>query len=326
MENNRQALEKLKIIFMGTPEFGAIILEKLCQTEYKPVLAITPPDKPVGRKQIVTPPPVKISAEKYGIDILQPEKIQSIKQKIRDLNPDLIVLVAYGQIIPKEMLDMPKYGSINIHPSLLPKYRGPSPIQNTILNGDEETGITIIKMSEKIDAGPILTSSKIKITNSKITYSQLMRELTELGANLLIETIPQWTKGAIQPKPQEDSKAIYTNIIKKEDGRIDWQKPADFIERQVRALNHWPSAYTFIDLNDKGVKQLKILKASVQEQTKDGPFGTPGKTFLATNDKVAVQTGKHFLIIEELQIEGKKPMPVGEFLKGHLKFIGNVLK
>lgn len=312
---------QLKIIFMGTPEFGAIILEELIKGGYPPVLVITAPDKPVGRKQIITPPPVKISAQKYNIPVLQPEKILNLKSEILNLNPDLIIVAAYGQILPKEILEIPKYGCLNVHPSLLPRWRGASPIQYTILNGDKETGITIILMTEKVDKGDIIAISKFQITNPKITCPELLKELANLGAKLLVKTIPKLVKNEIKPKPQNGLKATYSKILKKKDGKIDWKKPAEYIERQIRTFYPWPGSFCFLD-----EKQIKILKADVLKQTKNGPFGSPGKTFLAPNDKIAVQTGKDFLVIEKLQFEGKKPMSSEEFLRGHLKFIGKILK
>jgi methionyl-tRNA formyltransferase len=282
---------KLKIIFVGTPEFGAIILDKLIQNNLKPVLVITAPDKPVGRKQVITPPPVKVIAQKYNLPISQPQKIGHAMSKLRDIEPGLIIVAAYSQIIPKNILDIPKFGCLNVHPSLLPKYRGPSPIQAAILNGDKETGVTIILMDEKMDHGPILAQRKLEFPISNFQFPKLHDELANLGAQLLIETIPKWIKEEIKPKPQNESKATYTKILKKEDGKIDWQKSAEEIERQVRALNPWPGTHTIY----KG-KILKILKAEII---------------------------KGRLVIKEVQLEGKKPMSFEDFLRGHPDFINN---
>jgi len=316
---------QLKIIFMGTPEFGAIILEGLIKANFKPILVVTAPDKPVGRKQIITgeltPPPVKISAQKYNIPVLQPKELKAISYKLKAMKPELIIVAAYGQILPKEILEIPKYGCLNVHPSLLPRWRGASPIQYTILNGDKETGVTIILMTEKVDEGDVIAISKFQITNPKITYPELLKELAHRGTKLLCETIPEWVNNEIKPKPQNNLEATYTKILKKEDGKIDWKKPAEYIERQIRTFCPWPGSFCFLD-----EKQIKILKADVLKQTKNGPFGVPGKTFLAPNDKIAVQTGKDFLVIEKLQLEGRKPMSSEEFLRGHLKFSGKILK
>ncbi len=312
---------KPKIIFLGTPEFGAIVLEKLIKNEFKPALVITASDKPVGRKQIITPSPVKIIAEKYKVTVLQPKKIQEAESKIKKIKPGLIIVAAYGEIIPKKILDIPKHGSLNVHPSLLPKYRGASPIQFAILNGEEKTGISIIKMTEKLDQGPILASLEYLIKSSDVTYKELEEELANWGAELLIEIIPDWIDGEIKPKPQDESKATYARIIKKEDGKINWEKTSEEIERQVRAFNPWPSAFCKVDN-----KTIKIWKSSTLEQTKHSPVGPPGKVYLAPNDRIAVQCGKDYLIIGELQFSGKRKMKVEEFLKGNIDFIGTILK
>lgn len=279
----------LGIIFFGTSEFGAIVLQKLIQSGMGPLLVVTAPDKPAGRKQNLTPPPVKLLAEKYSTQVFQPEKIQNSKFKIQNSKPDLIVLAAYGQIIPKEILEIPTYGALNVHPSLLPKYRGASPIQAAILNGEEKTGVTIMLMDEELDHGPILATRKFSNKIKKITYQELHDELANVGADLLIETIPKWVSGEIKSQEQDHTKATYTKRITKEDGRIDWSKPAVYIERQVRAFSPWPGAFTFW----KG-KRVKILKAHVEQ-------------------------GK--LIIDELQLEGKKPTSFREFLLGHKDFV-----
>src|SRR4030042_1933140 len=286
MENN-----KIRIIFIGTPEFGAIILEELVKNNYQPVLVITHPDKPVGRKQVLTPPPVKLAAQKYKIPIEQPERIKNYESGIRNLKPDLVICAAYGQIISGEILKIPRYGCLNVHPSLLPKYRGPSPIQTTILNGDEKTGVTIMLMDEKMDHGPILAKRELEIPNPKITYQELHDKVAEIGAKLLIKTIPDWINGKIKPQAQDEKKAAYTKIIKKEDGNIDWKKPAQEIERQIRAFNSWPGAFTFIQKKGKKIR-IKICQAELSKDNK--------------------------LIIKKLQPEGKKPMSFEEFKKGYL--------
>ena len=314
---------KNKIIFFGTPVFAAIVLEMLSKSKFKPAAVVTEPDKPVGRKQILTPPAVKVVAQKYNIPILQPEKIRNLKLplgpelgvegEIRNLKPDLMILAAYGQMIPSEILNIPTFGSLNVHPSLLPKYRGASPIQTAILNGDKETGVTIILMDEKVDHGPIITNDKKLITNNKITTEELSKELAEFGAELLIKTLPKWLAGEIRPMPQDDLQATYTRQIKKEDGKIDWQKTAEEIERIVRAYWPWPSAYT--KLNEKNIKIIKadILESECNER--------PGTVFLTSDKKIAVACGKNTLILQELQLEGKRPMGAQEFFNGHPEII-----
>jgi len=277
----------LKILFIGTPEFGAIILEKLIKSGHKPFLVITETDKPTGRKQIITPPPVKVLAEKYKIVVVQPEKIENYKLEIEKLKPDLGIIAAYGQILPKDILAIPQYGFLNVHPSLLPRHRGASPIQYTILNGDEKSGATIIRITEKLDAGPILAQKEIEISQ-KETFASLHNKLAEFGAELLIEAIPKLLAGKLPPLPQDETKATYTKILKKDDGKIDWQKPAKEIERKVRALNPWPGTYTIYN-----GKRLKILKA---------------------------ESSGERLTIQEVQLEGKNPMSFEDFLRGHPDF------
>jgi methionyl-tRNA formyltransferase len=201
---------------------------------------------------------------------------------------DLIVVGFYGKILSKEMLEKPKYGALNVHPSLLPKYRGPSPVQTTILNGDAKTGVTIIKMDEEVDHGPILASTKFEIRNSKLTTPELEKILWTLGGDLLLEIIPKWLKGEIKPQEQDHKKATYTKKLTREDGRIDWAKPVEYIERQIRAFTPWPGAFTMW----KG-KRVKILKAHLEKER---------------------------LVIDELQLEGKKPTSLRDFLLGHKDF------
>ncbi|MEK7510073.1 MAG: methionyl-tRNA formyltransferase [Patescibacteria group bacterium] len=315
-----------RIIFFGTSEFGAIILEKLIHAKIRPLLVVTVPDKPVGRKQLLTPPPVKshIMKHKWNIPILQPENLSTISNQLSAISPDLMVLAAYGQVIPKEILKIPRYDALNVHPSLLPKYRGPSPIQTAILNGDEETGVTIMLMDEQIDHGPIVASEKFKMKNQKFTYPELHDTLAKLGGELLIKTIPKWVKGEIMPQPQNHAKATSTKRIAKQHGHIDWSKPALYIERQTRALNPWPGTYSFlkVETQDLNPQILKILRARVLEGTYEK---APGKTFLTTSGKLAVQTQKDALLVEELQLQGGKPMPAREFLLGHKDFVGTIL-
>lgn len=323
--------EKLKIIFLGTPEFGAIILEKLAETNFKPILVITAPDKPVGRKQILTPPPVKVIAQKYKIPILQPDKILDSKFKIQDSKPDLIVVAAYGQILPKEILDFPKRGSLNVHPSLLPKYRGASPIQYAILNGDKKTGVTIMLMEEKMDRGPILNQRTLEIEKDE-TSTTLHRKLANLGAGLLMETISKWMQGMIKPRPQDDAQATYTKILTREDGKINWKKTAKDLEQEIRAFDYWPGSFTFWEKRDGTMVRIKILKSRVLE-SKGGITYPIGKTLVVPQNKIGVQCrkgflggGGDFLVIEKLQIEGKKEIGSEEFLRGYPDFIGTIFK
>jgi len=277
----------MKIIFIGTPEFGAIILEKIVASSYTPVAVVAAPDKPVGRKQIVTPPPVKLLAERYDIPVIQPERIGNWKLEIENWKPELIVVAAYGQILPKDILDIPKYGCLNVHPSLLPKYRGATPIQTAILNGEKETGVSIILMDERIDTGPILSQNKTLLGRNE-TAEQLNNRLAVLGSELLIDTIPDWIEGKIKLRPQDEKLATYTKTLVREDSQIDWRKKPEELDRQIRAFNPWPGTYTIYKK-----RKIKILKARLE---------------------------KNKLIIERVQLEGKKPTAFEDFKRGHSNF------
>ncbi len=313
-----------KIIFIGTPDFGAIILEKICESKYKPILVITSPDKPVGRKQIITPPPVKVMAEKYKIPVSQPERIMNYELGIRNLKPDLIIVAAYNQIIPKEILEIPKYGCLNIHPSLLPKWRGPSPIQYAILSGDEKTGVTIILMDEKTDHGLILVQKSVKI-EEKETAKNLHDKLANLGADLILEIILKWQQGSIKPKTQNDTEVTFSKILVKDDGRINWGKSAEEIEREIRAFDVWPGSFTFWEKNSQSLR-IKILKARVFNKTKHSLTYPIGKTVVVPQNEIGVQCGKDFLVLEKLQLEGKKEISSEDFIRGFSDFIGTILK
>jgi len=311
-------MKKIKTIFIGTPDFGIRSLNALFKDDFFDVVAvITQPDKKVGRKQVLTPPPIKIEAEKNNIPVLQPEKISEIENNIKNLKPEIIIVVAYSQLIPEEILNMPEYGCINVHGSLLPKYRGASVIQAPILNYDKYTGVTVIKMDKGLDTGPILTQNKIEIKAGD-TAGSLYEKLSASSAPLLIDTLKEYISGKIKPKPQDNSESNYCKIINRKDGKIDWKKPADFLERFVRAMSPWPSAHT--RWNQKNLKIIKIDNNII----KTNKYKT-GEIFLH-NNKLAVQCGKDSLIIKKLQLEGKKEMNAEEFLRGYKNFIGSILE
>ncbi len=306
---------------MGTPDFSVPILDVLIMN-YNIIAVVTQPDKKVGRKQILTQSPVKKFALANKIEVLQPEKIKGNNEficRIKDLNPDLIIVAAYGLILPKEILDIPKFGTINIHASLLPKYRGASPIQAAILNGDKETGVTIMLVNEKMDEGPMLAQKTITISNND-NLESLHDKLSALGANLLLEILPKYLSGQIQPKSQDNSQATYCQLITKDKGKIDWHKSAQEIDRQIRAFTPWPGTWT----NWQG-KNLKILSASADGSTKLTMTASAGEVF-KTNTGLAIACGQGFLEIFELQLEGKKPMTAKEFLNGNPKIISSILK
>ncbi|MFA6215909.1 MAG: methionyl-tRNA formyltransferase, partial [Patescibacteria group bacterium] len=250
---------KPKIIFLGTPEFAVPSLLALIANGFKPVLAITQPDKPAGRKQELTPPPIKQAALQNEILVLQPPAKNDLAEIFLQYRPDLCVLVAYGSIIPKDCLNQPRGGFLNIHPSLLPKYRGSSPIQTAILNGEKETGVSIIQLVSQVDAGPIIAQKTMAIAETD-NAETLSKKLAELGAELLIEILANYLAGRILPKPQDESKATFTAMISREDGQINWQKTAAEIQRQFRAFYPWPGVFTQIS-----GQRLKIANLSVLE-------------------------------------------------------------
>lgn len=283
-----------KIIFVGTAEFGGPILEKLVASQYQPKAVVTTPDKPKGRQQILTSSPIKQLADKWQIPVLQPQKIIDTEDKLAAIQPDLIIVVAYGQILPKAIFSMPKFGSLNLHGSLLPKYRGPSPIQTAILKDEKETGVTLMLIDEKIDHGGILAQKKIEISPGQ-TAPTLHNKLAYLAANLLIETLPLYLEGKIKPQAQDDSKATYTKILTKDDGQLDLEKSAQDLEQQIRAYVGWPGSWLIYK-----EKRLKILKAKA--------VGLPAEQ--------ALKTKNGYLLPELVQPAGKKPMSWEEFSRG----------
>jgi methionyl-tRNA formyltransferase len=315
--------KNLRVIFMGTPEFSLPGLKAILNDGFFEIAGIfTQPDKPVGRKQILTPPPVKVAALENNIKVFQPEKIKSEIENIRALAPDLIVVIAYGKIIPQEILDIPTYGCINVHASLLPKYRGAACLNAPILNGDKETGVTIMKMEAGLDTGPILKQAVMSLTG-KETLADVHDYLSNLGAELLPETLKEWVVGKIAPQIQDEAQATYIKTLSKEDGKIDWNKSALEIERQIRAYNPWPGTFCY----DKNGKITKILEAIVASQEEDNKPQKPliGQVSLR-NGQLTVICGQGSIIILKLQTAGGKALPAKDFLSGRQDFISQILK
>jgi len=310
----------LKIIFWGTPEFGAIILGKLITEGYKPMAIVTAPDKPVGRKQIITPSPVKDLGLKNNILILQPLKVKNnneIKSQLAEMKPDLFIVAAYGLILPEGIINLPKFKSINVHPSLLPKYRGPSPIQAAILSGDQETGVTLMLMDEQMDHGDIIASAKIRLEHQY--HKELEEQLAQLSATLLIDIIPKWIKNEIRPTAQNHDQATFTKIITKDTGKTNWSQSAEEIERMVRAYWPWPSVYTTLKSKDQKLndKAIKIARASTLKYNIDLPVGS----IFVENKKLAVKCGQDALILEQIQLEGKTLTSAQSFINGYAELI-----
>lgn len=313
------------ILFFGTPEFALPALRALIDAGYSIVGVVTQPDKPVGRKRVLTSPPVKVLAERHGIPVYQPDHLDARDFAAGKIpRADLFVVAAYGKIIPKEILDLQKYGALNIHPSLLPRWRGPSPIQSAILAGDAKTGVTIMQMDEKMDHGPIVTQQEKPDDDfATVTYPILHNHLAEAGAKLLIETIPKWLSGAITPIPQNETKTTYCKLLTRNDGRIDWTKSAEEIERMIRAFHPWPGTWT-IWQSESGTRRIRIEDADAIESAP--PIGgAPGLTWQNQNHPLLIQTSRGSLAIKKLGIEGGNIIDAASFLRGHPSLIGATL-
>ncbi|WP_175631880.1 methionyl-tRNA formyltransferase [Virgibacillus siamensis] len=298
-----------KIVFMGTPDFSVPILQSLANASYEIVLVVTQPDRPKGRKKKITPPPVKVAAEELEIPVYQPEKLRNEYMKILSFEPDLIVTAAYGQLLPKELLEAPKYGCINVHASLLPELRGGAPIHYAVLQGEKETGISIMYMAEKLDAGDILAQKRVPITS--IDHAGSMHDkLSEAGAELLLDTLPKLAADDIEPIKQDESLATFASNIKREQEKIDWTKSNLEIYNQVRGLHPWPVAFTtYQDAN------MKIWWGEPDNEVYDGKSGEIVKVIDQEAFVVQCGNGKG-LRITEIQPAGKKRMAVKQYLQG----------
>lgn len=295
---------------MGTPDFAVASLEALLEAGYNVIGVVTQPDRPVGRKQVLTPPPVKEAALRHGLPVLQPEKIkvEEALEEVLALSPDLIVTAAYGQILPKRLLDAPQHGCINVHASLLPKYRGGAPIHKSIVEGEKESGVTIMYMVEALDAGDMLSKVVVSI-EERDTVGLLHDKLAAAGSALLLETIPQLLAGSIEAQPQNHDEATFAPNIKRADERIDWMRTAEQIYNQVRGLNPWPVAFT-----THGGKVWKVWW--VEKLVEKAAGNEPGTIVAREEDGLVVACGDGAVKITELQPEGKKRMSALDFLRG----------
>ncbi|MDE7321482.1 MAG: methionyl-tRNA formyltransferase [Lachnospiraceae bacterium] len=304
----------MKIVYMGTPDFSVGALEALIKAGHEVTAAVTQPDKPKGRSGQVQFSPVKACALRYNIPVFQPDKIKTPEaiDKLKTYEADVYVVAAFGQILSKQILEMPKFGCINIHASLLPKYRGAAPINQCIIDGEKETGITIMQMDAGVDTGDILTQKKV-IIEDKETAESLFDKLSKAGAELIVETLPMLERGEITPVKQDESFATHVKMMDKSMGRIDWTQDAAVIERLVRGLNAWPSAYT----SYQG-KTVKIWDSDVVLEY-EGSNGTekPGTIVSVAKDSFDVVCGNGILRINELQLAGKKRMDTKSFLLGN---------
>lgn len=294
---------------MGTPDFSTKVLEMLIAKE-DVIAVVTQPDRPVGRKRVMTPPPVKEVALQNGIEVYQPEKISQSEdlQTLIDLKPDLIVTAAFGQILPKALLDAPRLGAINVHASLLPKYRGGAPIHQAIIDGEKETGVTIMYMAPKLDAGDIISQQAIDI-EANDDVGSMHDKLSFLGADLLAKTLPDIINGTNERIEQNEEEATFASNISREDERIDWSKSAQDIYNHIRGLSPWPVAYTKLD-----DKNMKLYQAHIVE----GKEGKPGEIIETTKKAIIVGTGSSDAIaLTDIQLSGKKRMPTANFLSGY---------
>jgi len=299
-----------KVVFMGTPDFSVPVLQRLIEEKYDVIAVVTQPDRPVGRKKVLTPPPVKVEALKYNIPVYQPEKIRQSEElkTIISLNPDIIVTAAFGQILPKELLDAPKFGCVNVHASLLPELRGGAPIHYSILQGKEKTGITIMYMAEKLDAGDIISVAEVEITEDD-TVGTLHDKLSRVGSDLLSATLPKLLAGEITSIPQNDEEATFAPNLKRSDEKIDWSASGEEIYNKIRGLNPWPVAFTLYQGNvmkvwagKKVAKKIEAVPGTIVEITELGPV-------IATGNGTYIQ-------LTEVQPAGKKKMDIGQFLRG----------
>ena len=307
----------MKIIFMGTPDFAVGTLRSLAEAGHEITLVVSQPDKPKGRGHAMVPTPVKVVAEELGIPVFQPVKIREAKDVLEKTEADVCVVAAFGQIIPASILHMKKYGCINVHASLLPKYRGAAPIQWAVIDGEKESGVTIMQMDEGLDTGDMLAKAIVPL-DEKETGGSLFDKLSEAGGRLCVETLAKLEKGEITSEKQGESPTAYASMLDKKMGNIDWNKSAVVIERLVRGLNPWPSAYTHLD-----GKTLKIWACDVLPQS--ASKGESGEILEVTKDAIHVQTGNGILVLREIQLAGKARMDAGAFLRGYKVVPGTVL-
>ena len=314
----------MRVVFMGTPEFSVPSLEHLVLNQYQVVAVYTQPDKPSGRGRSLVPPPVKRAAETLNLPVVQPAKLKEagVVTQLADFHPDVIVVAAFGQILPQSLLDIPTYGCINIHPSLLPKYRGASPVAAAILAGDEFTGVSIMLMDQGLDSGPVLARAQIPISAQDTTGS-LTAKLSLVAAQLLHEVLVHWLRGELTPQPQDETEATFSSMVSKDEGEIDWHLPAVEIWRRVRAFQPWPECYT----RWQG-KQLKIIEAVplAEEGTLEAGRVVALSTAVELSEAAfGVHTGDGILGVVKVQMEGKRAMSGAEFLRGQRQFIGAML-
>lgn len=308
---------EIRTVFMGTPDFALETLKGLIEAGVDLCAVYTQPDRPSGRGRKLTPPPVKVLAEQHDIPVFQPPKLRAPEavEQLRELKPDLIVVVAFGQILPKSVLEIPEYGCINVHASLLPNYRGAAPINKAIIDGEESTGITTMLMDEGLDTGDMLVRKSLAIGPEE-TAGELHDRLALLGRETMVETLARLCAGTLEPKPQDDAQSSYAPMLKKEDGRIDWSRSAEEIHNQVRGLDPWPGAYTRLEGKDIKLFGTSPLKGS----------GEAGTVLSADSEGVRIACGEGILLCRELQLPGRKRLPAADFVRGRTMVPGTRLE
>ena len=305
---NNIILANMRIIFMGTPEFAVPSLKALIESEHEVVAVVAQPDRPKGRGHKLTPPPTKVLAQEHNVTVLQPDKIKNLEfyDQLQYFNPDLICVTAYGKILPKDILELPPHGCINVHASLLPKYRGAAPINWAIVRGETVTGITTMLMDEGMDTGDMLLKQELAIADDD-DAGIISETLSQMGGDLLIQTIKELLEGALSPTKQDESQATYAPMLKKSDGEINWASPAAEIHNLIRGMNPWPGTFTKL-----GDKSLKIFRTEIVEGQ-----GNPGEVLSSDKYSLKVATGGGALGILELQLEGNKRLDIKSFITGH---------
>ena len=310
----------MRIVFMGTPEFAVPPLEHLMHSKYPVVAVCTQPDKSAGRGRPLVSSPVKRAAASWNLTVVQPTSLKSpgAVAQLAGFHPDVIVVAAFGQVLPRSVLEIPRYGCINIHPSLLPRFRGASPVAGAILAGDEFTGVSIMLMDRGLDTGPVLARAQIPIS-SRDTTGSLTGKLSQVAARMLQEALSYWTRGELAPQPQDESGATYSNPVTKEEGRIDWRLPAVEIWRRVRAFNPWPGCYTLWQGRRFRIIEAVPLSGEITAEA--------GRVVALTSDgaEFGVSTGEGVLGVLTVQLEGKRAISAAEFLRGQRQFIGATL-
>lgn len=322
------APSRRRIVFFGTSEFAVPLLEALAnEPSIALSLVVTTPDAPAGRSAVLKAPPVKRAAERLGLTVFQPASLKgaSAKERLREAGAEAFVVASYGKILPKEILEIPPRGSVNVHPSFLPRHRGASPIRWAILEGDRTTGVTVMLMNERMDEGPILARSAPVAVDGDETAETLTTKLSEAAVSVLLPALRDHLDGRLVPEPQDDAEATYTKVLVREDGRIDWNRPCEEIERMIRALAPWPGTFTEWTKAGRALKLL-VKRASVMHPTAGcGPGLVPGRVSKLSDGGMAVDCGRGCLRLERVQLEGRQETDGAAFLNGHQDASGSVL-